>query len=180
MRQLISDSFPNHGIIGEEFGSSNAEAEYVWVLDPIDGTKSFICGFPTWGTLIGLTHRGQACYGMMSQPFIRERFYGDGRAAYWRGPTRAPAGIEERRKLSVRACPSLEQAILMTTSPLLIEPEQRPVFHNVEKECVCRDMAAIVMHIARWLQVMLILSLKQELILMISSHSYQLLKVREG
>jgi len=134
MRQLISDSFPSHGIIGEEFGSSNAEAEYVWVLDPIDGTKSFICGFPTWGTLIGLTHRGHACYGMMSQPFIRERFYGDGRAAYWRGPARMTGGIEERRKLSVRACPSLEKATLMTTSPLLIEPEQREAFHNVEKK----------------------------------------------
>ncbi len=54
MRALIRRTFPDHGIIGEEFGSQQPEAEYVWVLDPIDGTKSFICGMPAWGTLIGL------------------------------------------------------------------------------------------------------------------------------
>ena len=57
MRRLIRETFAHHGIIGEEFGSEREDAEYVWVLDPIDGTKSFISGFPTWGTLIGLVHR---------------------------------------------------------------------------------------------------------------------------
>ena len=55
MRALIQQTFPDHGIIGEEFGAERADAEYVWVLDPIDGTKSFISGMPAWGTLIALT-----------------------------------------------------------------------------------------------------------------------------
>jgi myo-inositol-1(or 4)-monophosphatase len=133
MRRLIQDTFPNHGLIGEEFGSRREDAEYVWVLDPIDGTKSFICGFPTWGTLIGLTHRGVPVYGLMNQPFTRERFSGDGKAAFWRGPGRNGAAIE-KRPLRVRSCAELSQATLMTTSPLLIDPKLRENFHRVEKE----------------------------------------------
>src|SRR5262244_388652 len=97
MRALIRRSFPDHGVIGEEFGNERADAEYVWVLDPIDGTKSFICGMPAWGTLIALTRRGEPIYGMMHQPFTRERFSGDGSAARYRGP----AGD---RALRVRNC----------------------------------------------------------------------------
>jgi myo-inositol-1(or 4)-monophosphatase len=134
MRRLIETTFPSHGIVGEEFGDRNADAEYVWVLDPIDGTKSFISGFPTWGTLIGLSHRGRPCYGLMHQPFTRERFHGDGEAAFWRGPARHGRTEEERRKLATRACPRLSQATLMTTSPLLIDPEQREKFRRVEAE----------------------------------------------
>ncbi len=81
MRRLIGQTFPAHGVIGEEYGHDRPDAEYVWVLDPIDGTKSFISGMPTWGTLIGLMHRGRPVYGMMAQPFTRERFYGDGKRA---------------------------------------------------------------------------------------------------
>ncbi|WP_363348129.1 histidinol-phosphatase [Methylocystis echinoides] len=134
MRRLIQRTFPSHGVIGEEFASRDEAAEYVWVLDPIDGTKSFISGFPTWGTLIGLSHRGRPCYGMMNQPFTRERFHGDGEAAFWRGPSRLGKGGEERRKLVVRPCPTLGQATLMTTSPLLIEPELRDKFLRVEEK----------------------------------------------
>ena len=75
MRRLIAETFPAHGVIGEEYGRDRPEAEYVWVLDPIDGTKSFVSGLPTWGTLIGLMHHGRPVYGMMAQPFTRERFY---------------------------------------------------------------------------------------------------------
>src|SRR5271155_2294459 len=63
MRTLIRRTFPEHGIIGEELGADRPDAEYVWVLDPIDGTKSFISGLPTWGTLIGLMHAGRPVYG---------------------------------------------------------------------------------------------------------------------
>src|ERR1700726_1311553 len=79
MRALIKRTFPEHGIVGEELGADRPNAEYVWVLDPIDGTKSFISGLPTWGTLIGLMHAGRPVYGMMSQPFTRERYFGDGK-----------------------------------------------------------------------------------------------------
>ena len=81
MRTLIRRSFPEHGIIGEEFGPERADAEYVWVLDPIDGTKSFIAGMPIWGTLIALTRLGEPVFGLMHQPFMRETFSGDGLAA---------------------------------------------------------------------------------------------------
>src|SRR5918911_565042 len=65
MRQLIRRTFPTHGIVGEEFGAEQEDAEYVWVLDPIDGTRAFISGLPTWGTLIGLTRHGKPAFGMM-------------------------------------------------------------------------------------------------------------------
>src|SRR6201992_41215 len=79
MRRLIGQTFPAHCVVGEEYGQDRPDADYVWVLDPIDGTKSFISGLPTWGTLIGLMHRGSPVYGMMSQPFTRERYFGDGK-----------------------------------------------------------------------------------------------------
>src|ERR1051325_9543722 len=93
MRTLIRQTFPGHGIIGEEFGNERTDAEYVWVLDPIDGTKSFITGMPAWGTLIALARGGAPVYGMMHQPFTRERFTGDGHVARYRGP----AGGSTRR-----------------------------------------------------------------------------------
>src|SRR4030088_2097956 len=76
MRRLIKANFPQHGIVGEEFGSEREDAEYVWGLDAIDGTKSFIAGFPIWGTLIALLHKGTPVFGMMPQPFRGGRFSG--------------------------------------------------------------------------------------------------------
>ena len=96
MRRLIAQTFPAHGVIGEEYGRDRPDAEYVWVLDPIDGTKSFISGLPTWGTLIGLMHHGRPVYGMMSQPFTRERYSGDGKRAA-RAPWRPRAARRRRR-----------------------------------------------------------------------------------
>jgi myo-inositol-1(or 4)-monophosphatase len=126
MRALIRQTFPEHGIVGEEFGSERASAEYVWVLDPIDGTKSFICGMPAWGTLIALLRGGEPVYGMMHQPYTRERFSGDGGATRYRGP------IGER-VLRVRRCAELGHAILMTTSPLLMQEADRQAFGKVEQ-----------------------------------------------
>jgi myo-inositol-1(or 4)-monophosphatase len=125
MRALIRRTFPDHGVLGEEYGSEGADAEYVWVLDPIDGTKSFIIGMVAWGTLIGLMRFGEPVFGMMHQPFTRERFSGDGGAAHYRGP----AGD---RDLHVRACASLDDAILSTTSPLLMNAADRAAFVRVE------------------------------------------------
>ena len=125
MRALIRKNFPAHGILGEEYGSERADAEYVWVLDPIDGTKSFITGMVAWGTLIGLTRLGEPVFGMMHQPFTRERFSGDGGAARYRGP----AG---NRDLRVRTCDSIEDALMFTTSPLLMNEADRAVFKRVE------------------------------------------------
>jgi len=126
MRTLIRRTFPNHGIIGEEYGRERADAEYTWVLDPIDGTKSFISGMPAWGTLIALLRAGEPVFGMMSQPFIRERFSGDGAKAHYRGPAGA-------RDLRVRPCGALAEAVLFTTSPLLMKGDDREIFGRVEK-----------------------------------------------
>jgi len=127
MRRMIKDSFPQHGIVGEEFGSERADADYVWVLDPIDGTKSFIAGLPIWGTLIALMHRGTPVYGMMHQPYIGERFTGDNGAARYEGPSGS-------RKLAVRRCTTLAEATLFTTSPRLMNAADRARFERVESE----------------------------------------------
>jgi myo-inositol-1(or 4)-monophosphatase len=126
MRALIKRSFPEHGIVGEEYGNERTNSEYVWVLDPIDGTKSFITGMPAWGSLIALTRNGAPVFGMMHQPFIRERFSGDGGAARYRGP----AG---ERELHVRPCAGLSDAMMFTTSPRLMSAEDRAAFGRVEQ-----------------------------------------------
>ncbi|HEV8026962.1 MAG TPA: histidinol-phosphatase [Stellaceae bacterium] len=107
MRALIEDRFPEHGIIGEEHGRTRADAEYVWVLDPIDGTKSFISGIPLFGTLIALVHCGRPVIGVIDQPVLRERWVGaTGRATMLNGtPVRT------------RPCPALAQATLFCTAP---------------------------------------------------------------
>jgi myo-inositol-1(or 4)-monophosphatase len=127
MRRLIKANFPQHGIVGEEFGEENPGAEYVWVLDPIDGTKSFVSGLPIWGTLIALVHGGVPAFGAMHQPYLRERFSGDGGAAYFTTPS-------GRRTLAVRGCASLAEATLFTTSPLLMGEADRACFARVERE----------------------------------------------
>ena len=126
MRRMIRETFPTHGILGEEFGPENTEADTVWVLDPIDGTRSFIVGLPTWGTLIGLTHRGAAVRGMMHQPFLDERFSGDGRTATLRN-------ARGERRLRTRRCERIADAILTTTDPRLFEEgEERDRYRAVE------------------------------------------------
>ena len=125
MRQLIKRSFPTHGILGEEFGSEGLDAEYVWVLDPIDGTRAFIAGLPTWGTLIGLNRNGRPAYGMMHQPFTGERFFGNGGSASYQGP-----GGE--RRLMTRRCATLEDAVISTTSPRLFAGEDSRAYDRVE------------------------------------------------
>lgn len=131
MRHLIKRAFPSHGIVGEEYGAERADAEYVWVLDPIDGTRAFISGLPTWGTLIGLARNGRPCYGLMHQPFTGERFFGDGGRATYRGPI--PGGGTGERRLRTRRCASLAEATLSSTSPRnFAEAAQRAAFERVE------------------------------------------------
>lgn len=107
MREMIARAYPDHGILGEEHGPHRLDAEYVWVLDPIDGTKSFICGVPLFGTLIALLHRGRPILGVIDQPISRERWLGAaGR------PTRFCG-----RAAKTRACRRLADATLFATSP---------------------------------------------------------------
>jgi myo-inositol-1(or 4)-monophosphatase len=104
MRAQIKKRFPGHGIIGEEFGFERTDSEFVWVLDPIDGTKSFASAVPLFGTLIGLLHQGQPVLGSINQPILGQFVIGDNHTATLNGrPTR------------VRPHRSLEEATLLTT-----------------------------------------------------------------
>ena len=110
IRKLIAERYPEHGIIGEEYGEERPDAEFVWVLDPVDGTRAFIAGLPVWTTLIGLRHEGRPVLGSIGQPYIGELFIGHagGSRLLSRG---------ESRPLRVRACPKLTDAIIATTDP---------------------------------------------------------------
>jgi myo-inositol-1(or 4)-monophosphatase len=107
LRARIAQKFPDHGLIGEEFGNERADAELVWVLDPIDGTKSFITGVPLWGTLIALLHRGQPVLGCIHQPILGQLMIGDAAGTTLNG---AP--------VRCRATAGLEAATLLTSDPL--------------------------------------------------------------
>jgi histidinol phosphatase-like enzyme (inositol monophosphatase family) len=110
IRRLIGERFPEHGVIGEEMGEDRPDAEFVWVIDPIDGTRAFIAGLPLWTTLIGLRFQGQPVLGSIGQPYLGELFIGHA------GGSRLMARGEER-PLKVRPCPRLTQAIIATTDP---------------------------------------------------------------
>lgn len=109
MREEIMKEFPDHGIIGEEFGKHNPNSDYQWVLDPIDGTKSFICGAVTFGTLIALTHKGQPVLGVINQPVLNEFLVGDNNTCELNG-----------QKVSVRNIKKLSDTVLLTTDHLNI------------------------------------------------------------
>ncbi len=124
MRLLIEDAFPDHGIIGEEMGRTNPDAALTWVLDPIDGTKSFITGKPTFGTLVALASDGVPIIGIIDQPISKERWIGvTGRDSLFSG---APC--------RVRPCPALADAVLYTTSPHLFSDEEGVAFHRLRKQ----------------------------------------------
>ena len=107
MRRMIAARFPDHGIIGEEYGDDRPNSEWVWVLDPIDGTKSFITGVPLWGTLIALLHQGQPVLGAIHQPVLGQLCIGDGQVT-----------TLNDRPVRVRACERIEEATLLTSDGL--------------------------------------------------------------
>ncbi|MCZ7602946.1 MAG: histidinol-phosphatase [Melioribacteraceae bacterium] len=114
LRKMIEKEFPEHGVIGEEFGITNENSEYKWILDPIDGTKSFITGTVTFGTLIGLTKNDYPILGVINQPILNEFLIGDNESAELNGIL-----------VKIRECESLENATLLTTDHLNIEKFQK-------------------------------------------------------
>lgn len=114
LRQAIQERFPSHGIVGEEFGETVGASEWCWILDPIDGTRSYISGMPTWGTLIGLLKDNVPMYGMMSQPFVGDCFIGgNGLAQLVR-----PEGVTD---LKPRVGITIDEATLFSTTPEMFE-----------------------------------------------------------
>jgi myo-inositol-1(or 4)-monophosphatase len=129
MRDLIGASYPDDGILGEEFGHRAGQSGFVWVLDPIDGTRAFIAGQPLWGTLIALEHNGVPVMGMLDQPFLDERFTASGGVAELRTGSLTHA-------LKTRACAALGDAVICTTHPMLhFKDAEREQYWNVEKRC---------------------------------------------
>ena len=126
MRELIKKEFPEHGILGEEFGEEDPNAEYKWILDPIDGTKSFICGAQSFGTLIALLKNGRPVLGVINQPILNEFLIGDGITAELNGvPT------------NVRDCNKLEDAVLLTTDHFNVGNYQdQQKFDALVKKCL--------------------------------------------
>ena len=131
IRAILTERVPEHGIIGEEFGRSNEDAEFQWIIDPIDGTRAFISGLPVWGTLIGLYRDGAPYAGTMDQPFTRERFMAIPDET---GILTATLSIDgsESRKLQTRKTEHLADATIMTTSPNIFAPEEKPRFRHLE------------------------------------------------
>jgi histidinol phosphatase-like enzyme (inositol monophosphatase family) len=110
LRRLIAARFPEHGVIGEEFGEDRTDAEFVWVIDPIDGTRAFVAGLPVWTTLIALRFQGEPILGAIGQPYVGELFIG------------GPAGSRllargKSQPLRVRECAKLTEAVIATTDP---------------------------------------------------------------
>lgn len=109
MRELIGWKFPAHGIVGEEYGSEREDADFVWVLDPIDGTKSFTASVPLFGTLIALLHHGQPVLGCIHQPILGELLVGDGSVTTLNG---VPVRTRQTRQI--------EDATVLTSDPSIL------------------------------------------------------------
>lgn len=121
MREYIHQERPDDGILGEEFPTLKGLNDRIWVIDPIDGTRSFISGMPIWGSLVGLVDKGKAVAGMLAQPYIHELYYscGDGSYLY-------TVADGQHKKLSTSGCTTLEKATMFSTAPeLFIGKEAR-------------------------------------------------------
>lgn len=110
IRRLIASRFPAHGVIGEEYGEDRPDREFVWILDPVDGTRAFVAGLPLWTHLIGLRFGGEPLLGLIGQPCLDEVYLG------------SPSGSRliargQERPLRVRACPRLTDVTLASTDP---------------------------------------------------------------
>ncbi|MBU6140247.1 MAG: histidinol-phosphatase [Proteobacteria bacterium] len=134
IRAEIEKKFPEHGIIGEEFGTKNADAEFVWVLDPIDGTSSFIIGRPIFGTLIALAFRKKVILGVMNQPINGERWIGiDGEGSWLNG-----------KKIQTRNCREISDAVMCASSPFFFKNRDEEILKKLSKLTKYQHLGGIV------------------------------------
>jgi len=127
MRAMIEERFPDHGIIGEEYGPKEARSDLTWILDPVDGTRSFVFGTASWATLIGLLQNGRPVVGLMHQPFIAETFVGSPQGSFLK---RAGTSL----RLKVNPAPSLSQSLGTTTAPHLYRSARQARFLAAMRE----------------------------------------------
>ena len=124
LRGMIEARYPQHGIFGEEEEDKASAAPLRWILDPIDGTRSFLMGLPLWGTLIALYDGATPLFGIMDQPFTGERYEGSGAGAFLlRGGSRTP--------LRTRRCAGIETAILGATDPAMFAADKAAAFQRL-------------------------------------------------
>jgi len=126
MRDLIEAKYPDHGIFGEEHGVKDGNGTDMWVLDPIDGTRSFICGAPWFGTLVAYLKNNHPEIGILDVPMMKERWVGTSAGTTFNG-----------KSCQVRACETLTNASLFTTDIDLFDDEQRTVFNSIKKQVKC-------------------------------------------
>ncbi|MDH4563182.1 inositol monophosphatase family protein [Pseudomonas sp. BN411] len=122
--ERILQRYPDHGVLGEEFGARARDAEWLWVLDPIDGTASFMAGMPVYGTLIALLHQGVPVLGVIDQPATDE---------CWIGCQGRPTQLfnrDGRHQCRTRACADLAQAFVSVSSPDFFQPDEQPVLQG--------------------------------------------------
>ena len=124
MREVLARLRPDDGILGEEYGATEGSTGLTWVLDPIDGTRAFLSGTPTWGVLIAVMDQSGPVMGLVDQPYIRERFFGGFGEAWVEGPS-------GRQTLETRPPRGLDEAILFTTFPEVGTPDEGRAFHEL-------------------------------------------------
>ncbi len=148
LRERISQSFPEHAILGEEFGQTQAskdngtglqsagfDSDFLWVIDPLDGTRSFITGNPLFGSLVGLLHEGQPILGVMDLPILGERYWGTSYKKNTRAGFICNRQATRPRSLHVRDCSHLKDATCRCTSPDMFKTvEKKAVFNKLQKE----------------------------------------------
>lgn len=128
LRVMIASTYPGHGIVGEEEESRQIDAEYVWILDPIDGTAPFIAGVPVYGTLIALAHRGVPVIGIMDLPVTAERWVG----------VAGHVTTHNGHPISTRPCVDLSTAILTASNPDFFAAHEVPVLESLKARTAWR------------------------------------------
>ena len=121
LRNLINECFPDHGIYGEEFGAENSDSRFIWVLDPIDGTRSFITGTPTFGTLISLMENGAPVLGVIDMPAMDERWIG----------AEATGTFLNGDECEVSRCEQIAGCRMVSTSPDMFSDRQLAAFQAI-------------------------------------------------
>ena len=121
LRDMIGERFPAHGVLGEEYGSERLDAEFVWVLDPIDGTAPFIAGIPVYGTLIGLAHRGKPLLGVIDHPATDDRWVG----------VAGQATTRNGQPVRTRPCTDLATAFTTNSNPDFLSADERARFERL-------------------------------------------------
>ncbi len=129
LREAILERYPDHGIVGEEESAHESRSRYTWVIDPIDGTRSFMTGSPLWGTLLGLLRDGSPLLGVLCQPVLDEIFLGAPSGAWLSSNGR-------RERIGTRQSIELSQATLASTHPALFAGAEADAFAALEAQCL--------------------------------------------